>query len=54
MFAEEEVEEMDDKEEEDGLNVVRHDVSTPQGKAASLLARLSEERRALVARDANR
>ncbi|GMK58439.1 hypothetical protein CspeluHIS016_0504710 [Cutaneotrichosporon spelunceum] len=43
-----------DVEKEGAANVVRHDVSTPQGKASSLLAKLSAERRALTPRDGNK
>lgn len=39
---------------DDALSVVRHDVATPAKSAASLLARLNDERRALTPRDANR
>lgn len=43
------------EKEEDGVtSVVRHDVSTPQGKATILLAKFSAERRALTARDGNK
>ncbi|KLT38683.1 hypothetical protein CC85DRAFT_305736 [Cutaneotrichosporon oleaginosum] len=41
-------------EKEGATSVVRHDVSTPQGKASSLLAKLSAERRALATRDGNK
>ncbi|BEI79912.1 hypothetical protein CcaverHIS002_0104410 [Cutaneotrichosporon cavernicola] len=46
-------EEEEHVEKEGVTNVVRHDVSTPQGKASSLLAKLSTERRVLTARDGN-
>jgi len=40
-------------EEDTPASVIRHDVSTPTGKAASLLSKLNDERRALTPRDAN-
>ncbi|BEJ10984.1 hypothetical protein CspHIS471_0104060 [Cutaneotrichosporon sp. HIS471] len=46
-------EEEEHPEKEGVTNVVRHDVSTPQGKASSLLAKLSVERRVLTPRDGN-
>jgi hypothetical protein len=49
--------EEDEEVEEKGegvTSVVRHDVSTPQGKASSLLAKFGAERRALTPRDGNK
>ncbi len=55
--AEQQAVEEDEEVEEKGegvTSVVRHDVSTPQGKASSLLAKFGAERRALTPRDGNK
>jgi hypothetical protein len=43
----------EDDDEDASLIAIRHDVSTPTGKASSLLRRLDDERRVLTPRDAN-